>query len=147
MPRKPQMNYYASLGGYYTQIKRVRYELAKGEEGDPDVKAKAKKEYRRLMYMDALDETDDGHRLIAICQKFLEHSHNTKANGTVHQRNMVIQAFNRKFANLPAKDLTEGMVQDWLEEMKQPRLNKKGRTVCWGTGMCRIALSVIKTCL
>lgn len=147
MPRKPtKPNYYRSLGGYYVQINKVRYELAKGPEGDPAVMARAEKQFRKLMYLASVHHEGDDNTCFAVVQAYMNHCRATAAPNTVEQRKKVLDPFVTELGEVRVADLTAGMIHDWLLKMGELRRSSKRKGwFRWGPGMRRIAIGVVKS--
>lgn len=133
MARKSSPHYYDSLKGYYVTIDKVRYELAKGEEKDPEVKAAAEKEFRRLMYMATVTISGNNVTCFQVMNKFIQYQENNFEPKTVRTTKFALKPFIKDFSELEVNKLSEELLTDWL-------LSKS----TWGNSTKRIFLTKVK---
>ncbi len=147
MPATPQINYFKSRQGYYTQYKNQQRLLAHGPKDEPDgpTYQAAVKKFAEIMHLAKADKADNTNLVCTILELYAKHLKNQGRTRTLEMVTGCLESANEDFGNLRYEELKRYHVQKWLDRMGMERGRSKGnRLRKWGDSMKRIALDKLQ---
>jgi hypothetical protein len=136
MGRKPQVNYWSSRHGYYTNVNGKQHRLAEGPDDAPHGPTflRALEAFKQILELGTVATAKDASPVQAVLERYLTHIKPKLAPRTFTLRLCGIQPFVGILGDVSIRDLTHGMVEEFLAKMRAvPRqAGPKGRMVKWG---------------
>lgn len=148
MARKPQINFYPSLGGYFTTIKGVRYLLAKGPEDDPETKKTAEKEFKKFIYLDSVEEPTETIAVYSVLSEYTKYVERNRSRKTYEKVVHLLTPFIAEYQELQVCKIKPQLVHDFLYKMSQPHETGSTRGIeTWNQTTQNMFASTLKTAL
>lgn len=147
MARTPTVRYFNSRKAYYCQFQGKQHCLAVGPKDEPNgpTYQKATLAFARLVHVGDKEEAPDGTSVTEVisCYCF-----RLKKDGRekVHKlTRRLLDPCLAEFGELRVRDLKPVHVRDWLDKMRVPRRNKKGKRIGWSASTCKLVLTKLHT--
>jgi integrase len=147
MPATPQINYFESRQGYYTQYRRRQRLLAKGPKDEPDgpTYRAAVKKFSEIIHVADADQAGDENLVITVVDRYAVHLHNQGRERTLEILRRCCDSAVQDFGHLKYKDLKVLHIQEWLDKMGLERGRSRGnRLRKWGHTMKRLAVEKLQ---
>jgi integrase len=141
MPRRTQVNYYKSRGGYMCQINRKQYMLAKGPDDAPrgPTYLAALDAYRDLVDGLNVEKAGDDNTVRTVLETYLQSTGGEVEDSTQDRRVVLLKPFVTALGNVRVSALTPLQLEGFIADMRRPRKVQvvtkgvpKQRTVFWG---------------
>ena len=146
-PATPQIRYFESRQGYYTQYRKRQRLLAKGPKDEPDSPTyqAAVEKFAEIMHLSKADKVENGNLVCTILELYAKHLKNQGRTRTLEMVMGSLQSANEEFGKLKYEELKLYHVQTWLDRMGTERGRSKGnRLRKWGHTMKRLAIDKLQ---
>jgi integrase len=143
MPDTPQIRYFESRQGYYTQYKKRQRLLAKGPKDEPDgpTYQQAVRKFSEIIHCGEADRAEDNNLVITVLDRYAVHLRNQDRERTLEMFRRCAESAMEEFGHLKYKDLKIMHVQAWLDKMGRERGRSPGNRIRkWGHTMKRLAV-------
>jgi integrase/recombinase XerC len=149
MARKPTVRYFPSRGGYYCQHLGKQHKLALGPDDAPTGPTydAALNAFRRLMRGETTSPGADEKTVESIWQEYRRFLSTRRSATTLAIRSQGIEPFVARHGKLPCRAINHGIVYAFMDGMRKPRLDKRGRKVAWGDGSVKNATEALAALL
>ena len=150
MPATPQINYFESRQGYYTQFKKRQWLLASGPKDEPDgpTYQQAVKKFSEIIHCGEADRAEDDNLVITVLDRYAVHLKNQGRERTLEMFRRCCDSAVQEFGHLKCKDLKIMHVQAWLDKMGLERGRSRGNRIRkWGHTMKRLAVDKLQAAL
>src|SRR5947209_1684306 len=99
MPAIPQINYFESRQGYYTQYKKRKHLVAHGPKDEPDGPTcqAAVKMFAEIMHLSMADMAENGNLVCTILELYAKHLKNQGRTRTLEMVMRCLQSANEEF--------------------------------------------------
>ena len=147
MPATPQINYFESRQGYYTQFKKRQWLLASGPKDEPDgpTYQHAVKKFSEIIHCGEADRAEDNNLVITILDRYAVYLKNQDRERTLEMFRRCCDSAVQEFGHLKYKDLKIMHVQAWLDKMGLERGRSRGNRIRkWGHTMKRLAVDKLQ---
>jgi hypothetical protein len=149
MPATPQIRYFESRQGYYTQYKKRQRLLAKGpkDEADGPIYQEAVRKFSEIIHCGEADRAEDNNLVITVLDRYAVHLKNQDRERTLEMFRGCADSAVEEFGRLKYKDLKIMHVQAWLDKMGRERGRSRGNRIRkWGHTMKRLRSISCKPC-
>jgi integrase len=141
MPRKPQVNYWASRGAYYTQVNGVQHRLADGPDDSPTgpTFTAALEAYKAILTQQASTTIKDRNTVRAVLERFLKATDGKVSPRTFMLRRDAYAVFCDDLGERQVGTITRDDLAKFYAKMRQPRPHSARPSVMvkWGDQSCR----------
>ncbi|MSQ95631.1 MAG: hypothetical protein EXR98_13870 [Gemmataceae bacterium] len=147
MPATPQIRYFESRHGYYTQFQKRQRLLAKGPKDEPSgpTYQAAVKRFAEIMHLSKADKAENGNLVCTILELYAKHLKNQGRKRTLEMVMSCLESANNQFGKLKYEELKIYHVQSWLDKMGTDRGRSKGNRIRkWGDVMKRLAIDKLQ---
>jgi integrase len=147
MPATPQINYFESRKGYYTQLKKRQFLLASGPKDEPDGPTyhQAVKKFSEIIHCGKADRAEDDNLVITILDRYAVFLKNQGRERTLDMFRRCCDSAVQEFGHLKYKELKIMHVQAWLDKMGLERGRSRGNRIRkWGHTMKRLAVDKLQ---